>query len=315
MGYSSVPVTDRSKIGTHPAAIQAEPYRLPAAAHIGRVRLAVSDLERSVDFYSQVIGLAVLNPGTREVRLAQLGAHGGKTVLLELVEIPGVCGLGQAKRLGLYHTAFLLPTREALGSFVRHLVRRGTPFAAADHLVSEALYLTDPDGLEVEVYADRPREQWTRHGSEIDLTTKPLRFNQLVAAAENSWTGAPANTTVGHVHFYVGDLAAAESFYHAALGLDVVTRRFPGALFTSAGGYHHHVGLNTWAAGSSPASSYEPRLLFWELVLPNEAEIERVRKNTIEAGYSPTTTQLASPAFEDPWGITVALVASDVEIG
>jgi catechol 2,3-dioxygenase len=298
------------RYSSHLAATQVGPYRLPASAHVGRVRLAVSDLERSVDFYSQVIGLAVLNPGTPEARLAQLGPHSSRTVLLELEEIPGVRGLGQAKRLGLYHTAFLLPTRQALGSFVRHLVCRGTPFAAADHLVSEALYLTDPDGLDVEVYADRTREQWTHRGSEIDLTTKPLHLNQLVAVAESSWTGAPANTTVGHVHFYVGDLAAAESFYHTALGLDIVTRRFPGALFTSAGGYHHHVGLNTWAAGSPPASSHDPRLLFWELVLPNEAEIERVSKNMIEAGYSPTKTQLAGPTFQDPWGITVALVSA-----
>jgi catechol 2,3-dioxygenase len=296
--------TDTSEIGIH-----APEYRLPASAHIGRVRLAISDLKRSVNFYREVIGLAVLDAPTAETRVARLGAHGGGRVLLELEEIPGVQGIGRRTRLGLYHTAFLLPSREAFSSFVRNLVRRGTYFGSADHLVSEALYLTDPDGLQVEVYADRPREQWSYEGREIVMATEPLRFDELPAVDENSWKGAPAGTSVGHVHMYVGDLEAAAKFYHAALGLDITTRRYPGALFTSAGGYHHHMGLNVWAASSPPASQRDARLLFWELVLPNEAEVERVKASLAKAGYLAVTTATGTPAFSDPWGITVALVS------
>jgi catechol 2,3-dioxygenase len=284
--------------------------RLPASAHVGRVRLAVSDLKRSVNFYREVIGLAVLDPGTAETRVARLGAHGSGQVLLELEEIPGVQGIGRRTRLGLYHTALRLPSREAFSSFVRHLVRTGTYFGSADHLVSEAIYLTDPDGLQVEVYADRPREQWSYDGREIVMATEPLRFEELPAAGDNRWKGAPAGTTVGHVHLYVGDLEAAANFYHAALGLDITTRRYPGAIFTSAGGYHHHVGLNVWAASSPPASNHDARLLFWELVLPNNAEVERVKASLAKAGYLAVTRARGVAAFSDPWGITVALVAA-----
>jgi catechol 2,3-dioxygenase len=300
---SKTQLADNSQIGIH-----AQQYRLPASAHVGRVRLAVSDLERSIDFYRDVIGLAVLESATAETRVARLGPHGGGGIFLELEEIPGVQGIGRSTRLGLYHMAFLLPSREAFSSFVRHLVRTGTYFGSADHLVSEALYLTDPDGLQVEVYADRPRQQWSYDGRQIVMATEPLRFEELPAVAENSWKGAPAGTTVGHVHLYVGDLEAAAEFYHAAFGLDITTRRYPGALFTSAGGYHHHVGLNVWAASSPLASLHDARLLFWELVLPNKEEVERVKASLAKAGYLAVTTATGTPAFSDPWGITVALV-------
>jgi catechol 2,3-dioxygenase len=171
MGSSTTHLADSSEIGIH-----GPQYRLPAAAHVGRVRLAVSDLERSINFYREVIGLAVLDAPSAETRVARLGAHGGGRVLLELEEIPGVQGIGRRTRLGLYHTAFLLPGREAFSSFVRHLVRRGIYFGSADHLVSEALYLTDPDGLQVEVYADRPRERWSYDGREIVMGYRATAF-------------------------------------------------------------------------------------------------------------------------------------------
>ncbi len=268
-------------------------YRLPASAHIGRVRLAVSNLASSIAFYRDVIGLKVLNSAGN---LAVLGTASAS--LLELEELPAVQPIRSRSRLGLYHTAILLPTREALASFVRHLAKLGTPFGAADHLVSEALYLTDPDGLQVEVYADRPRESWNYQGSELKTATKPLHFHELPKVEEESWQGAPAGTTIGHVHFYVGDLEIAKRFYHVGLGLDQVVWSFPGALFTSAGGYHHHVGLNTWAAGSPPASSHDARLLFWELVLPDTDEIAKATASLTHAGYE---------SLADPWGILLKL--------
>jgi len=280
------------------------PSRLPAATRVGKVRLAVSELERSVAFYSGVIGLAVLGI---EGRLARLGAQGSDEALMELEELPGVQPIGRRTRLGLYHTAILLPSREALSSFVRHLAAMDVPFGSADHFVSEALYLTDPDGLTVEVYADRARSKWRYEGKELLIGTEPLQFATLPAVADDSWKGAPKGTTVGHVHLYVGDLEVAAGFYHLGLGFDLMTWRYPGALFISAGGYHHHVGLNVWAAGSPVASAEDARMLFWELVFPAAAERDAAAERMMAAGYR-RVDAVEGVCFADAWGIVVALV-------
>lgn len=280
-----------TEIGIYPPA-----YRLPATAHVGKVRLAISNLDRSLEFYTKVIGLNVIS---QSATLAQLGAQNSQSVLLELEQLPGVQPIGRRTRLGLYHTAFLLPNREALSSFVNHLRQLRIQFGAGDHLYSEALYLTDPDGLTVEVYADRPRSTWTIDGREIVGATNPVRFSELPPVAPDSWHGAPTGTTVGHVHLYIGDLDKAARFYHAALGFDIVTWRYPGALFVSAGGYHHHVGLNIWAADSPVAGPSDSRLLFWELVLPNQQEIDRIAASLASNGFEAST---------DPWGIKVTVV-------
>jgi catechol 2,3-dioxygenase len=276
------------------------------------VRICVSNLDLSVAFYNKVIGLTVLEMGDTEVRggrLAKLGASGGGPVLLELEQRSDVKPLGTETRLGLYHAAFLLPSRKALSGFVRHLLRLRVGFGSADHGVSEAIYLTDPDGLAVEVYADRPRSEWRVRDSKILSGIEPLRFRDLPAVQEDSWQGAPAGTTVGHVHFFGDDLIAAAAFYQDGLGMDQVMWSLPGALFLSAGGYHHHVGVNVWAAGSPQASDEEARLLFWELVLPDASEVERVAASMKAAGLLEATTPSGARAFVDPWGIRVALVA------
>jgi catechol 2,3-dioxygenase len=272
-------------------------YRLPASTHIGRVRLAVSNLSRSRAFYRDVIGLMVHDTADHMV---YLGAEGSKRTLIELEELPGIHPIHGQSRLGLYHIAILLPSRESLASFTRHLVKLGIRFGSADHLVSEALYLVDPDGLQVEVYADRPRETWMYKGGELVMAADPLRFRELPQVEDDSWRGTPSGTTIGHVHLYVGDLEVAKAFYCTALGLDVVMSSIPGALFTSAGGYHHHVGLNTWAASSPPASAGDARLLYWELVVPNSEEMGKVTASLSNAGFS---------TLIDPWGIKLALVS------
>jgi catechol 2,3-dioxygenase len=152
----------------------------------------------------------------------------------------------------------------------------------------------------VEVYADRDSSVWPNDGRELLIDSKPLRFAGLPAVAENSWQGAPAGTRVGHMHFCIANLKIGADFYHAALGLNIMTWRYPGALFLSAGGYHHHVGINTWAAGAPSASSQDPRLLFWELVLPSEDQVRRASVNLIESGFVSSSTSGA--AFVDPWG-------------
>jgi len=291
-------MVDRASFGVHPPI-----FRLPATARIGRVRLVVSELSRSVRFYSEVIGLALVEI---EGKIAKFGAHDSKLVLLELEEMPGVHPIGRRTRLGLYHTAFLLPSRSALSSFVQHLSQDGIEFGAGDHLYSEAIYLVDPDGLSVEVYADRPRSEWIVENGELVSAADPVRFETFPAMAADSWRGAPAGTTMGHVHFYVGDLEQAKNFYHSGLGLDITTWRHPGALFTSAGGYHHHVGLNVWVADSPVASTEDSRLLFWEILLPDSREIQRATESMVRAGYAPLQHG-DGIRFRDPWGIIVAL--------
>ncbi len=210
--------------------------------------------------------------------------------------------------IGLYHTAVLLPDRAALGRFLRATVAKNVHVGAADHYFSEALYLTDPDGLTLEVYADRPRDTWAIRNREIIGTSDPLDFADLEkAAGPAAWDGLPAGTVIGHMHFYVGDLDAAASFYHAGLGLDKVSWNLPGALFMSAGGYHHHVGVNTWAAGSPVASEHDAKLIEWRLVLPAKNDVDAAAKSIGAAGYAVVATEGGYLA-NDPWGIAVRLV-------
>ena len=246
-------------------------HRLPEALTLGRVRLQVSDLARSLAFYTEVLGLRVLNEQPSE---AVLGAADG-TPLVELHAVPGTRPVPPRGRLGLFHFAILLPDREALGRFITHLSAIGARAGASDHLVSEALYLNDPDGLGIEVYSDRPRSAWRHEARQLAMATEPLDLRSLVQAAGTAtWTGMPAGTVMGHLHLHVGDIDAASRFYHDALGLDRIVWNYPGALFLSAGGYHHHLGLNTWAAGAPPAGPADARLLSWEMHLPGSNDVD-----------------------------------------
>lgn len=288
-----------------PLGIAAPDYRLPADTRLGRVTLYVSDLGRSVRFYERVMGFGVIASGGR---LAAMGPVGGKGVLVELREQPAARPVPRMGRLGLFHLAFLLPSRADLGRFVRHLATVGVPAGAADHLVSEALYLQDPDGHGLEVYADRPRSAWRRNGREIAMTTDALDVNDLGrASGEAPWRGAPAGTAVGHVHLRVGDLGQAVAFYHEALGLDQVVWSYPGALFLSAGGYHHHLGLNTWGGPLEPARDDEARLAEWRLVLPDAHAVEAAAAGLRQRGLSVDREHRT----QDPWGTIVRLATED----
>jgi catechol 2,3-dioxygenase len=176
--------------------------------------------------------------------------------------------------------------------------------------VSEALYLTDPDGLGIEVYADRPRATWRHEGRQLVMDTTPLDVADVVRAAGGEpWRGMPAGTRVGHVHLHVGDLDEAAAFYHAALGLDAVVWSYPGALFLSAGGYHHHLGLNTWSGpGAARPQDGDARLLEWELVLPRADDVDAAARSIEAAGYEVARTE-RGPLATDPWGTTLRLVA------
>lgn len=282
-------------------------FRLPAETRLGPVRLQVADLARSVDFYQGVLGMRVLERESAEARL------GVDSVLLELAERPGAQPVPRRGRTGLFHFAILLPDRPALGRFARHARGSGTPLGAADHLVSEALYLSDPDGLGIEVYADRPRSDWRRSGRELRMTTDPLDWAGLVAAAGDApWAGLPPGTVIGHVHLHVGDLAAAQAFYSDALGFDRTVWTYPGALFFGAGGYHHHLGTNVWASpGATPPGDDEAQLLAWTLVLPDEEALTGAVESLEAGGYGLETRRTSGErtevATEDPWSTPLRL--------
>ena len=254
----------RFELGTsEPFSLVAEPLLLEAAS-VSTVGLIVSDLRRSVDFYAGVIGLDVL---AQTATSAQLGVAADQRSLLELEQRPGVQPL-RGKRLGLYHTAVLLPSRAALASFAEHLHKRSIRAGNSNHLVSKAFYLVDPDGLEIEVYADRDRSRWPWKGRELDAAVMPLDLHDLLRTPHSVWTGVPSGTTMGHIHLYVGDLKQADRLYRAGLGLNVRTRSILGALFLAAGDYLHHTGLNIWAGQAPLAGRCDPRLDWWSLAVP-----------------------------------------------
>ena len=281
-------------------------HRLPAALRLGAVHLQVADLGRSLEYYERVLGLGAV---ARTHDRATLAPHGGDAPLIELHERAGAVPVPRRGRLGLYHFAILVPDRGALGRLVRHLGSLGIHAGMSDHLVSEAIYLTDPDGLGIEVYADRPRSEWRYERDQIAMATIPLDVEGVLAAAGDApWHGLPAGTVIGHVHLFVGDLERANAFYHQALGFDRTVWSYPGALFLSAGGYHHHLGTNTWAAGAAPAGEDDARLLEWQIMLPSEGDVGEVLDRLERAGV-PVTRQESGGLVRDPWGTAVRVRA------
>ena len=283
-------------------------FRLPDATRLGRVRLQVADLERSLAFYENTLGFRTVHRGDGR---AELAAHGNDTVLVELDERAGASPAPRRGRLGLYHFAILVPDRQALGRFVRHLGEMRVQAGAGDHLVSEALYLQDPDNLGIEVYADRPRSGWQRIGRELMMATDPLDLPDLVrAAGEERWTGMPSGTVIGHVHLHVGDIAQAAAFFSEGLGFDRMVWQYPGALFLGAGGYHHHLGTNIWAGtGAKPPAEEEAQLLEWTIVLPDDASIQAAAGSLRARGFTAEPEGVgAGVVTRDPWGTAIRLV-------
>lgn len=280
-------------------------YRLPDATHLGRVRLQVADLERSLAYYENVLGMRTIRRTSDSV---SLGPHGEDREIVHLRQLKSARPVPRRGLLGLYHFAILLPDRASLGRFVAHLAEIGMRAGMSDHFVSEAVYLTDPDGLGIEVYADRPRDAWRYDERQLHMTTNHLDVDDVVKAAGGErWTGMPAGTVLGHVHLYVDDIATAEAFYHAALGFDKVVWSYPGALFMSAGGYHHHLGTNTWAQGAPPATDADARLLEWEIIVPTKQDAEEAARHVKAAGY-PVKEETGEWVLTDPWGTSLRLV-------
>jgi catechol 2,3-dioxygenase len=281
-------------------------YRLPADTHPGRVVLQIADLGRSLEYYQSVLGLSTME---RTANRALLAPKNDPAVLIELREYPGARHSPRHGRIGLYHYAILLPTRADLGRFIAYTAEKRVRLGMADHLVSEATYLTDPDGLGIEVYADRPRENWRWTEGELAMASLPLDVQSLLdAAGGTQWNGLPAGTVIGHVHLHVGDLERGRAYYHDALGFDVVAENYPGALFLSAGGYHHHLGTNIWATGAPPAAKDEAHLVEWELIVPTHDDAAAAAEHLRQSGF-PTEEDGRGYLARDPWGTAVRIAA------
>jgi catechol 2,3-dioxygenase len=258
---------------------------------MGPVHLTVADLRRSLGYYRRVVGLDVLEQTDGR---ASLGAS--STELLVLVEEPGA--RPDDGHTGLYHFALLLPTRADLGRWLALAVRDRVPLTGlSDHYVSEAIYLRDPDYHGIEIYADRPRELWEGQvGSR--MTTEPLDVQSLLGEADASaFEGLPDGTVMGHVHLKVASIPETVEFYRDVLGFDLVVERVPQAAFLSAGGYHHHLGANTWeSAGATPPPPGTAALRHATIVLPSVAARDEVARRVADAGQEPEET---------PEGLTV----------
>ena len=260
------------------------------ALRIRSVTLAVSDLPRSAAFYERVLGLPLI---AREEHSAQLGPDPERPALV-LTDIAAPTPLPPGST-GLYHVAWLHPSRASLAESMRRVAQAGWPFeGASDHGVSEALYLSDPDGLGIEIYADRPRERWERpaDGRGVNMVTLPLDLEDLLAQSSEEPTPAvPPDTAVGHVHLKVSEVPSAAAFYRDALGFEEQAQ-LPSAAFLSAGGYHHHVGLNSWQSqGAEAAPDSAPGLLLLDFELASPKAIEALERRLAELPSEPSRSR------------------------
>lgn len=236
--------------------------------YIRDVSINVLDLERSLDFYRDFLGFKVLEAGERYAALTA----DGKSALIKLYQPEDVTPK-EARRTGLYHFAILLPSRAELGKILVHLAKHNYRLGASDHLVSEALYLNDPDGNGIEIYRDREDMEWTwNNRDQVEMTTGPLDGEGVMEAAQGkSWEGMPAETVMGHIHLHVSHLQEAGTFYREILGYDLVCEYGGQALFFSTGKYHHHIGMNIWnGAGASAPSENRVGLREYSISIPNE---------------------------------------------
>ncbi|HVU10194.1 MAG TPA: VOC family protein [Phototrophicaceae bacterium] len=271
---------------------------LPNQTHIDSAHFRVIDLDRALGFYRDVLGFTVTEEAPATVALS---ASPNEPPILRLTEHPSAVRKPQ-RSIGLYHVAILMPSRQALGRILNQMLAHRYPIGgASDHLVSEALYLSDPDGNGLEIYRDRPRSEWRMNGEQVEMATEALDVDGVLAAAGNPPAeGVIPGTIIGHVHLHVSDLARAEAFYSDLLGFDVVQRSYPGALFVSAGGYHHHIGLNIWAGKAAPPPN-AVGLEAFTIAIPGEDAWRQVVERTH------ATTNGNSAAARDQDGNTVLL--------
>lgn len=285
----------------------ANPTQVATPLRIGQATLLAQDLEAMATFYQNAIGLQRLRGSPDSITFGAPAATGatdaGVTPLLilrrDLSARPR-----QPAEAGLFHTAFLLPQRADIGAWLAHAASSGVRLTgAADHLVSEAVYLNDPEGNGIEIYVDRARDQWTWRDGQVVMRNERLDVEALVRSG-GAWSGVPAGTTIGHIHLQVGELVATEAFYKAIAGFDV-TCQFPAALFLGSGGYHHHIAANIWnSQGAIPPDRPVTGLCAFEILVNDQVVLDTIAMNASRAGVAcdrvPDAVRLT-----DPWGIEV----------
>lgn len=249
-------------------------YHEKPVTYIQQVSINVVDLDRSIQFYKRVIGFQLLEQTKSK---ATLTANGTDPLLV--LNVPENPQPKQRQTTGLYHFAILLSKRKDLAKFLQHLRQLNLPFGASDHSVSEAIYLNDPDGNGIEVYRDRPDVKWKRAEDRIHMTTEPLDQASLLQEVTDEWTKLPTDTIIGHIHLHVSHLAKSQTFYEDGLNFDLITT-YPGALFMSSGGYHHHLGLNIWnGEGAEQPEKNRAGLNSFTIVIKDEATREQLKAN------------------------------------
>jgi catechol 2,3-dioxygenase len=275
---------------------------------LGYVHLRVRDLDRSLSFYLDVLGFKLVSGGAHTATLSATGRGPGLIVLTEKKDAPA----RTPGSTGLYHVAIRVAGRRALAQVIAHLEdTKWTVDGYADHDVSEAVYLSDPDGNGIELYCDRPRDEWPFRNGQVEMVTVPLDVDRLMrelADWPGPWQGIDPATDIGHIHLRVSSLESAESFYHGVLGLDVTQGDMVGALFMAAGGYHHHVGVNTWSSEGGPRPPADAvGLISFSLVLPDEAARRAVEERLAAAGSPARADADGSLRTADPDGNFIEL--------
>jgi catechol 2,3-dioxygenase len=290
----------------------AEKAGLPEGTHPVGIRLRSANVERQLAFYQALLGFRA----AESRRGITLSVPGGASELITLSEEPGAAPR-PLRATGLFHLAIRYPDRASLATAVQRLLGHGYPIdGASDHSVSEAIYLSDPEGNGVELYADRPRPTWRWRGGQVQMGTVALDMRDLLATAEREGAAPelPAGTDLGHVHLHVPNLASADRFFHGWLGLDVTQRGYPGALFFSAGGYHHHVAANTWAGPAAPPAN-SVGLISHRLAVPSHPALDDLRHRLTEFDVSEITPRRGGLlTVRDPSGCELELAAEETRM-
>jgi catechol 2,3-dioxygenase len=296
----------RAEGGATSQATPALPFALTTPMHIDQVALKVRDMEAMKAYYSSVLGLAELE---RSADRVILGA--GKTPLLTLIHTPSAQYESQSAA-GLYHVAYLMPTRKDLARWLVHVAMARVPLTGfADHSVSEAIYLNDPEGNGIEVYSDRPTDKWKWDGDLVTMGTNQLDVDNLVALTDTTrddYSVAPEGLRIGHMHLRVGDIAEARGFYETAIGLQSTRGTREDAAFLSSGHYHHHVGMNVWnSKGAAKRDPAETGLDWFSMTVNDKTALADQEKRLRDGGYVVTATAEGLEAV-DPWGTKLRLL-------
>jgi catechol 2,3-dioxygenase len=274
-------------------------FHQPPYTHIDQVTINVQDLQKSLHFYQKVIGFSVLDQSENKAILTA----DGQTPLLT-IEQPEHVIPKQPRTTGLYHFAILLPERADLGRILNHFAQLNIPLGSSDHLVSEALYLNDPDGNGIEVYWDKPHSTWTWKGGQVEMAVDPIDARSILAEGERKpWTGLPLKTVMGHLHMHAADLDETADFYTKGLGFEVVSSLGNQALFLSTGRYHHHIGLNTWnGAGAPKPAENSVGMQSFHVHFPSQEERNAAINRLKKLGHQVNIEESGSFSTEDPSG-------------